>query len=138
MIYASARHVHLSSQLRRAQHHISAREKYNRSLVIQFLIFYTIWLLLWSPNLIAYQFTNYISNVTIITSLLNYIEISLDPIIIAALDVRFQKIWRRLWTRLRNTVIFNRINQRRIVPIANHQNAWSNKPVRHQAAILPR
>ena len=119
------RHIRLTSQLRPAQHHVSAREKYHRSLVIQFFIFYIVWLLLWSPNLIVYQFTTGISNITLLTSLLNYIEIALDPIIVAALDVRFQKLWRNLWARLANILGFRGINQRRVVPITTNINAIS-------------
>jgi hypothetical protein len=117
VLYCNIRHVHLTSRLRQTQHHVTAREKYHRSLVTQFLVFYTIWLLLWSPNLIVYQFANGISNLTIIASLLNYIEITLDPIIIAGLDVRFQKLWRNLWIYFKNTILCKRTNQRRIAPI---------------------
>ncbi|CAF1486199.1 unnamed protein product [Adineta steineri] len=85
IICLSVRHVHLISTLQQGQHHVSAREKYNRSLVIQFLVFYIIWLILWSPNMIAYQLSIG-GNVTCIVRLLNFIEILLDPIIIAALD----------------------------------------------------
>jgi len=131
IIYCNMRHVRLTSRLRQTQNHVSAREKYHRSLLIQFLVFYTVWLLLWSPNLIVYQFTIGISDVTIITSLLNYIEIALDPIIISGLDVRFQKVWHKLWTHLRNTVTCNRRNQRRILPITINQNA------QHQTATVP-
>jgi hypothetical protein len=56
VIYASIHHVHLTSGLRRTQHHVTAREKYHRSLVIQFLVFYIIWFSLWSPNVFVYQF----------------------------------------------------------------------------------
>jgi hypothetical protein len=117
VIYASIRHVHLTSQLRRSQHYVSAREKYHRSLVIQFGIFYTVWLLLWSPNVIVYQFTSGKSTVTLIVSLLNYIEIALDPIIISALDVRLRHVWGQIWKHVKEkwTIILNR-NQRRITP----------------------
>ncbi|CAF0901434.1 unnamed protein product [Adineta steineri] len=102
VIGASVRHVHLTSQLQQAKHHVSAREKYNRSLVIQFTIFYTIWFLLWSPNIIIYQFTSGVNTLTIIGKLLNFIEISIDPIIVAALDVRFYQAWKKTWTELKN------------------------------------
>jgi hypothetical protein len=122
VIYASIRHVHLTSQLRRAQHHVSAREKYHRSLVIQFFIFYTVWVLLWSPNVIVYQFTSDTSTVTLIVSLLNYIEIALDPIIISALDVRFYRAWKKTWRDVKNRIRRQfQTEQRRIGParIAN-------------------
>ncbi len=102
VIYASVRYVHLTAALRQAQHHVSAREKYNRSLVIQFLIFYTIWITLWGPNVIIDQLTNGENGIINIVRLLNFIEICLDPIIIGALDVRFWKAWRQLWLQLKN------------------------------------
>jgi hypothetical protein len=119
VIYYNACHVHLTSHLHGARHHVSAREKYHRSLVIQFLVFYTVWLSLWSPNLIVYQFTSGMSTITQIVSLLNFIEITLDPIIISTLDVRFQELWHNLWIRLKNTIYFNQRNQRRVEPIAS-------------------
>jgi hypothetical protein len=110
-------HVNLTSRLNAQQHHETAREKYHRSLVIQFVVFYTVWLLLWSPNLLIYQFTSGASEATKITSLLNFIEITLDPIIIAALDVRFQKIWLKIWVLSTNFLRRRRPDQRRIAPI---------------------
>jgi hypothetical protein len=110
-------HVHLTSRLTAQQHHETAREKYHRSLVIQFVVFYTVWLLLWSPNLLIYQFTSGTSDGTVIASLLNFIEITVDPIIIAALDVRFQKIWLKIWVLSTNFLRRRRPDQRRIAPI---------------------
>ena len=117
VICASIHHVRMTSQLRRAQHHVSAREKYHRSLVTQFLVFYTVWLLLWSPNVIVYQFTSGASTVTLIASLLNYIEIALDPFIIGALDVRFRHAWRQIWRfwKQKLPINFNR-NQGQVGP----------------------
>jgi hypothetical protein len=137
-IYCNMRHVHLTSHSRRTQHYVSARDKYHRSLVIQFLVFYTVWLLLWSPNVIVYQFTSGISDITLIASLLNYIEIALDPIIIAALDVRFQKLWHKLWIHLRNTPVCIQMNPKQVVPVAANQNAWSTERAQHQIAPFPR
>jgi hypothetical protein len=118
VIGASIRHVHLTSQLNRAQHHVSAREKYHRSLVIQFLVFYTIWLSLWSPNVIVYQLTSGSSTLTQITSLLNYIEIALDPIIISALDVRFYRAWKNVWIDLKNKRLRRfQAEHRQIIPM---------------------
>ena len=117
IIYLNMRHLRLIAHQRGSHVGISAREKYHRSLVIQFLVFYTIWLLLWSPDVLSSQFATAESGVRSIAALLNYIEISLDPIIIAALDVRFQKIWRRLWTHLRNVVTGRRGNLTRVAAI---------------------
>ena len=116
VIYTSIRYVHLTSQLRRAQHHVSARGKYNRALVIQFFIFYTVWLLLWSPNLIVFQLKG-ADDSLMIMQLLNYVEISLDPFIIAALDTRFQHTWYQtsLYLKRRCHIKLNH-NLRQIAP----------------------
>jgi hypothetical protein len=82
--------------------------------VIQFLVFYSIWVVLWAPNVIVYQLTSGESDLTNIVALLNFIEISLDPIIIGALDVRFWKAWRQLWLRLKN--IYFRGLHRQVMP----------------------
>ena len=125
VIGCSIHHIHLTSRLNRTRLHVSAREKYHRSLVIQFFIFYIVWLLLWSPNLIVYQFTSGTSKLTTIASLLNFIEIAVDPIIIAALDVRFQLLWKNLWFYMINMLVSNPTSQRRIVPITLNRNTWS-------------
>lgn len=116
VLYLNMRHIRLTSRLGSTQHHVSAREKYNRSLVIQFLVFYTIWLLLWSPNIVVYQFTSGTSDTTVIASLLNYIEIALDPVIIGALDVRFRHVWRSSRIRILNVLCPEGATTRRVVP----------------------
>ncbi|CAF0759818.1 unnamed protein product [Adineta ricciae] len=116
ILYLNMRHIRLTSRLGSAQHHVTAREKYNRSLVIQFLVFYAIWLILWSPNIVVYQFTSKTSSITVIASLLNYIEIALDPVIIGALDVRFQHIWRSSRRRILNALCSEGANARRVAP----------------------
>ncbi len=123
VIYVSVHHVHLTSNLRQTQHHVSAREKYNRSLVIQFLVFYTIWLTLWSPNIIVYQISFSSANLSLIVKLLNFIEIVLDPIIIAALDVRFWQVWRKLWVSVTNIIP----RKRRIQPLTTNPHVLSVK-----------
>ncbi|CAF4391119.1 unnamed protein product, partial [Adineta steineri] len=35
------------------------------------------------------------------TSLLNYVEITIDPAIVAILDVRFFKTWQTIWRKIR-------------------------------------
>jgi hypothetical protein len=118
VIYASVRHVRLISNLRRARNHVSAREKYNRSLIIQFVVFYIIWILLWSPNVIVYQISANGKNLIMIVRLLNFIEIALDPIIIGALDVRFWRTWGKIWLQLKNKYLRHlQVPQRQIRPI---------------------
>ena len=121
VIGCSIHHIHLTSRLNRTRLHVSAREKYHRSLIIQFFIFYIVWLLLWSPNLIVYQFTSGTSKLTTIASLLNFIEIAVDPIIIAALDVRFQRVWSNIRKYIERTYR-TRINRtlRQIKPEMNN------------------
>ena len=100
VILASVHHIRLMARLRLIGHRASAREKYNQSLIIQFLAFYVVWFSLWSPNLIVYQVTSGQTGLTTIVRLLNFIEIVLDPLIVAALDVRFWQLWRRLYLKL--------------------------------------
>jgi hypothetical protein len=136
VLYFNMRHIHVNSPLRGTQHHVSAREKYHRSLVTQFLVFYTVWLLLWSPNVIVYQITSGKSELTIIALLLNYIEIALDPIIIAALDVRFQKVWRKLWMHLSKIVFCIHPNQRRVAPLRTNPIVWTTRYGQHRTTAF--
>jgi hypothetical protein len=85
----------------RSQQIIDRRRKYQRTLLFQTITFYSIWLILWSPNVLAFQFINVNSEPGVYTSLLNYIEITVDPIIVAALDVRFFKSWQTIWRKIR-------------------------------------
>ncbi|CAF4864439.1 unnamed protein product [Rotaria sp. Silwood1] len=100
VIYASIRHIRIKAALRKSQHYVSAREKFHRSLVIQFVCFYTIWAGLWSPNIIVYQASINQKNIIYIVGILNYIDIVIDPIIIAALDFRLWHTWRINWIRV--------------------------------------
>ena len=84
----------------RNQQIINRRRQHQRTLLSQTIIFYSIWLILWSPNVLAFQFINVNTTAGIITSFINYIELTLDPLIIAALDVRFFKVWQTLWRKL--------------------------------------
>ena len=97
VILLSLYHVHLKTFRRQDQIRISARDKYHRSMVIQFLLFYVIWLAFWSPDVLVYQFTTGDSVLNTVTSLLNYVGIMLDPIVIAALDIRVRKGWVSSW-----------------------------------------
>ncbi|CAF2954364.1 unnamed protein product [Rotaria sp. Silwood2] len=116
MIYASVHHVHLTSVLPWTQHHVSAREKYHRSLVIQFFCFYFIWGVLWSPYVIIFQVSFRQQNVMNVVTLLSLAETACDPIIVAALDVRFWHQWPKLGVHLKDTIFVNRRNRRRIQP----------------------
>jgi hypothetical protein len=78
----------------RAQEIVDARLKYHRQLVIQSGVFYALWLLLWSPHLLVFPFYYKNSSVGSIAQILNYISITVDPIVIAALDVRFLHAWK--------------------------------------------
>ncbi|UJR08411.1 hypothetical protein I4U23_012681 [Adineta vaga] len=95
---------------------ISLRRKHQRTLLYPTLVFYSIWLTLWSPNVLAFQFINVNSDSGIYTSLLNYVEIAIDPAIVAVIDVRFLKTWQTLWRKIR------RKRQGTVVPVVlEHQ-----------------
>ena len=101
VVYASVRYVRLTTGLRRLQHHVTARERYHRSLVIQFLVFYTVWISLWSPSVIVFQVTSGTNDAITVSRLLTYIGIMVDPIIVGALDVRFWNAWRQIFGYLK-------------------------------------
>ena len=87
----------------RTQQIVDARQKFHHQLVIQSGVFYSMWLLLWSPHLLVFPFYYKNSTVGMIAQILNYISITLDPIIIAALDVRFLQAWRSTGNRLKRS-----------------------------------
>ncbi|CAF0722508.1 unnamed protein product [Adineta ricciae] len=134
VIYMSARHVRLTSTLQRATH-VSAREKYNRSLVIQFLIFYIIWVALWSPNVILFQIAGG-GTLTATFRLLNFIEIALDPLIIAALDVRFWQAWQKFGQYVRVEIVKRGSTAGRIGPTTTRVNVVSFKTVQQQTTNI--
>jgi hypothetical protein len=80
---------------------ILLRRKRQRILVLQTLAFYSIWLILWSPDVLSFQFTNVNSDPGVVTTFLSYIEIALDPFIICIIDVRFLTTWRTLWKKIK-------------------------------------
>ncbi|CAF3888648.1 unnamed protein product [Rotaria sp. Silwood1] len=84
----------------RSQQIINLRRKHKNTLLVQTIIFYSIWLVLWSPNVLAFQFIYVNSQPGIYTSLLNYIEITTDPIFVAILDIRFFQSWKIIWRKI--------------------------------------
>jgi hypothetical protein len=88
----------------RTQEIVNARHKYHRQIVIQSSVFYSLWIILWSPHLLLFPFYHKSSTIGIIAQVLNYISITLDPIIIAALDVRFLQAWRPIGDHLKRSV----------------------------------
>jgi hypothetical protein len=78
----------------RTQQIVNARLRYHRQLVIQSGVFYSLWLFLWSPYLLVFPFYYKNSTVGFVAQILNYISIAIDPIVIAALDVRFLQAWK--------------------------------------------
>ena len=96
----------------RTQQIIHARLKYYRQLVIQSSVFYSLWLLLWSLYLLLFPFYYRHSPVGIVTEILSYISLTLDPFVIASLDVRFLQSWRSIWNHLRRY-----LRPRRVVPV---------------------
>ncbi|CAF0767406.1 unnamed protein product [Adineta steineri] len=81
---------------------VNNRRKFYRKLLIQSITFYTIWFLLWSPFVISFQFINVNTVAGIATSSLNYIQVAIDPAIVAIIDVRFTKAWKAAWRKIKN------------------------------------
>ena len=129
VIGASVQHVRSTSGLQRGQHHVSARDKYHRSLVIQFMIFYAIWLSLWSPNVILFQLSVGSTDLLTIFRLLNFIEIALDPIIIGALDIRFWHAWKKAFRASADKIRNTTTNQRRVQPSTANPDVFTIKNV---------
>ncbi|CAF4412723.1 unnamed protein product [Rotaria sp. Silwood2] len=127
VIYASIRHVHKKATLRKSQHYVSASEKFHRSLVIQFVCFYTLWLGLWSPNIIVYQASLNKKLLIYIVGILNYLLIALDPLIIAALDFRFWHAWKKHLWRVKDATSRIHPSTRRVQPITGNLNTISYK-----------
>ncbi|CAF4100978.1 unnamed protein product [Rotaria sordida] len=97
MIYASVRHVHLTSVLQWTEHHVSAR-------------------IFWSPYIIVSQMSLHQQNLMNVVTILSLVEVACDPIIVAALDIRFWHQWRKLGIRVQTTIFVDRHNRRRIYP----------------------
>ncbi|CAF2700117.1 unnamed protein product [Rotaria sp. Silwood2] len=85
----------------RSQQIINLRRKHKKRLLKNTIIFYSTWLILWSPNVLVFQFINVNTEPGIYTSLLNYIEIKTDPIFITVLDIRFFQPWKIIWRKIR-------------------------------------
>ncbi|CAF3009720.1 unnamed protein product [Rotaria sp. Silwood2] len=84
-----------------SQQIINFRRKHKKTLLMQTIIFYSIWLILWSPNVLAFQFINVNTAAGIYISLLNYIEIGTDPFFVAVLDIRLFQSWKITWRKIK-------------------------------------
>ena len=80
---------------------VNARLKYHRQLVIQSVVFYSLWLIFWSPHLLIFPFYYTHSTIGLIAQIMNCISIAIDPLVITTLDVRFLKAWRSTSIRLK-------------------------------------
>ena len=98
---------------------VDARQRYHRQLVIQSVVFYSLWILLWSPHLLLFPFDYKKNFIGIIAQILNYISITLDPIIIAALDVRFLQAWKSTGEHLRESFRRHRLIRIPVIYSAN-------------------
>ncbi|CAF0847951.1 unnamed protein product [Rotaria sordida] len=77
------------------------RRRRQRILLLKAIAFYSIWLILWSPDTLACQFVDVNSDPGVFTVLLSYIQIALDPFLIAIIDIRFLTKWRTLWKKIK-------------------------------------
>ena len=85
----------------RSQEIVDARLKHHRQLVVQSCVFYSLWLLLWSPHVLVFPFCYKSSGVGNVAQMLSYVSIALNPIVIAALDVRFLQAWKSTRDRMK-------------------------------------
>ena len=86
------------------------RQKFHRTILVQSIRFYSVWIVLWSPFVLSFQFININSLTGISTTLLNFIQIAIDPAVVALIDVRFMKAWKSTCRKLVNNT------QRQIQP----------------------
>ncbi|CAF4513024.1 unnamed protein product, partial [Rotaria magnacalcarata] len=71
-----------------------------------------------SPNIIAFQFINVNTQAGIYTSQFNYIEIAVDPSIVATLDVGFFQSWQIIWRKMKGC------RRMAAVPVIPGQKYW--------------
>ncbi|CAF2009860.1 unnamed protein product [Rotaria magnacalcarata] len=102
----------------RSQQIVNLRRKYKKVLLFQTVILYSIWIVLWSPNIIAFQFINVNTQAGIYTSQFNYIEIAVDPSIVATLDVGFFQSWQIIWRKMKGC------RRMAAVPVIPGQKYW--------------
>ena len=69
---------------------------HHRQLAIQSGVFCSLWLILWSPHLLIFPFYYKHSQVGMIAQILHCISITIDPIVIAVLDMRFLQVWKSI------------------------------------------
>jgi hypothetical protein len=84
----------------RNQQILNNRRKLHRILLFQSIAFYSIWIILWSPFVLSFQFVNTNSRPGVITSTINYIQVAIDPAIVSIIDIRFLKAWKKTYTKL--------------------------------------
>jgi hypothetical protein len=93
------RHINSTGNIRNQQI-INNRRRFHRTILTQSILFYTIWIILWSPFVLSFQFINVNSLVAIITSMLNYVQVAIDPAIVAVIDIRFLKAWKKTFQKI--------------------------------------
>ncbi len=96
-------YIHNTDDIR-TQEIVDARLKHHRQLVVQSGVFYSLWLFLWSPHLLVFPFYHKSSTVGTVAQILNYISITVDPIVITTLDVRFLQAWRSTGDHLKRHI----------------------------------
>ena len=78
----------------RTQVIVDARLKHHRQLVVQSCVFYSLWLIFWSPHLLFFPFGLHNTQPGTIGQILHCISIIVDPIIITIFDTRFLQAWK--------------------------------------------
>jgi len=133
-LFLSLNHIRNTNGIQ-AQEIVDARQKYHRQLVIQSSIFYTLWLLLWSPHLLLFPF--YYKNGTIgnIAQILSYINITIDPIAVSALDVRFSQTWRSTGDHLNRCIRRQKSKRVRMISPSNSLEFSLERTMEHSITI---
>ena len=103
--------THAQQRLLRRNHH--------RQLIKDSLIFYTIWIILWSP----WMFISYMNILDTnemfiyVTLVMNLLEVLVDPFISFFLDKRFAQAWIKCYRQFRHLLGFQ--NHARVNPLSH-------------------
>jgi hypothetical protein len=75
---------------------VNTQLEHHRQLAIQSGVFCSLWLIFWSPHLLIFPFNYKHSQIGMIAQILHCISITIDPIVIAVLDMRFLQVWKSI------------------------------------------
>ncbi|CAF1132889.1 unnamed protein product [Didymodactylos carnosus] len=88
--------------IRHSKRTVNAERQVHKRLLLQFFIVYMIWLLLWGPFVLIYQFTKITDRISFYSQIISFCEVFCDPFIFIALDNRFIEALKKSWKMLKN------------------------------------